>query len=222
MNAADQRELEQGALACELAGQLRHDVGSFVYHISLQLDMLETLPDQLPDWAAIRREGKQLIDHLRELDQYLSSPKEPAEIDLNQLVQDNVRTFQREGLRSRITVNPASGSTLLVTRIGEARRLLGLLLMHATLSSRAADEKHWALSVETRGDTGVIQVKIRGVAPTGGKGLLDDEKSEMLDKPSLAIKTCRSLASRLDAKLRAEPQPDGKLTIIVEFGCMTK
>ena len=68
MNAHNQLEIENLALAIEPARQLGHDFGNFLYTFFLQFEIWETTgtAPKLREWETIKREGKKVADRLQE------------------------------------------------------------------------------------------------------------------------------------------------------------
>jgi hypothetical protein len=209
LNAREQAELENAALANELSRQVAHDFSNFVYNLLLQIEIAENSSQPLRlEWDQLKRDGKHMADLLRQWEHFHSRllAEEPTEIDLHELIRQVAGDILSEGLRVQLAP-PISAKPLKIKscRI-EVKHLLRLLLEDAF---HEAEQTVPSVSIQTEVGDGKAVLRIE--MPVRGT------KTQAEDYPSLVAATCRSLALRLDATIHRDARDHGACFVVVEF-----
>ena len=209
-----QIELEKMALSAELARQVAHDSGNFLYNLLLQLEIDERIGAKDPSvWANIRDEAKHLARRLQDWHHHgVEFPREKQRFELNILIRETLT----ELLPDRKIELQGSATPISLTSF--PRDVKSLCCFLTLIASRIGSGSNSALSIHTEEKTETIVFRIRGMqaahsALSGFEGVdWDDSKPS-----SLLVDSCKSIAIRLDAKIRVEKDTDGSVALTVEF-----
>src|SRR4051794_22349901 len=89
MENREHTEMENMALAAELARQLCHDFNNFLYNLFLLFEISKASPASVKpsDWDSVKNHGDKLVRLLRDWDQFHRRFSfEECDIDLNELL----------------------------------------------------------------------------------------------------------------------------------------
>ena len=204
MASREQTELENLALAGELARQLCHDFNNFVYNFSLQLEIARTTStlSHTTDWDAIKVEADRMIHRLRQWDHFQRRFSfEETAVDLNQLIRQVANDVSSQ--RGSVALGPGvTGEPLVIgTAARDCGRLVRLVIEDSFDAFEAA-ETSANVSVDAKSTDGRVTLRI--IAEGLTKGSLRSEES-------LLAATCRSLAVRLGAVVRNVSENDRQI-----------
>jgi phosphoglycerate-specific signal transduction histidine kinase len=217
----EQVELENLALAAELARQVCHDFSNFIHNLFLQIAIGETSAAAAArDWEGIKRESKRMARLLQEWDHFQSRFSfDETTIDLHQLIrQVAVEMSSRDRpvqLAPSISADPLCiGGASVATR-----HLLRLLVEEAFHTWEEAAGTVPAVSIQTENVNSNASVRILAQASpeTAGAAPAWDTTCVEALQTSLLAATCRSLAVRLGATIQRERHEDRKYVIQIEF-----
>jgi hypothetical protein len=218
----EQVELENLALAAELARQVCHDFSNFIHNLFLQIAIGETSAAATGpgDWEGIKRESQRMARLLHEWDHFQSRFSfDETTIDLHQLIrQVAVEMSSRDRpvqLAPSILGDPlcVGGASL------DSKHLLRLLVEEAFHTWQEAAGTVPAVSIQTENVNSKASVRILAQASpeTAGAAVAWDATRVEALQTSLLAATCRSLAVRLGATIQRERHEDRRYVIQIEF-----
>ena len=213
MKTPVQSEIEHLALTAELARQVGHDFGNFIYSVFLQIEIAETAGNASPGWSRIKEDGKAMSRLLQELQRFRDRvvPHE-AQIDLNELVRQVVSDLPFQGAAPTLALS--AHPLPITTTPSAARHLVRLAIEDLLQSWQEALGTRPRLTMETA-RAAKATVHIVAAEPKSfplPPALLEEPKI-----PSLLRATCQALAMRMDATLRHESTDTGSLIARIEF-----
>ena len=208
MTTREESDLENMAMASELARQLCHDFSNFLYNFFLQIEIVATTgkSSNQENWQSIKQDGEKVSRRIQEWarynDRFLYTE---SAIDLHKVI----RAVAHELSSQRRTVQLAPEITavplVIVCSPVDCKHLLRLLVEDLFDTAAGSAEPTQGVTVQTATVDQKAVVRI-----TGG------ENSEFVEVSLLAA-ACRSLAVRLGAAIRRERAADGVSVLLVEF-----
>jgi hypothetical protein len=214
MSAREDADLENMALAAELARQLCHEFSNLIYSLFLQIEIgrVAKSASKPEDWESIRRDAEKIVSLLHEWDRFHNRFLfAEASVDLHETIRrmaNDVASPERTvALAPAINGGPLtiSGSAI------DCRHLLRLLVEDFFQTWEEAGVVA-TLSVQT---LKLDNRAIVHIAAAGGKAA--DLETAETTLSSLLAGACRSLSVRLGATLKRERDSDGRCAVSVEF-----
>lgn len=221
----EQVELENLALAAELARQICHDFSNFIYNLFLQIEIGETsaagaAPGNLEGIESIKRESKRMARLLQEWEQFHSRFSfDETTIDLHQLIRQVAAGVSSRDRPVQLAPSISAEPLCLGGASVDSRHLLHLLLEEAFHTWEEVTGTVPAVSIQTESVNSRASVRILAQATpeTAGSAADWDAAREEALQTSLVTATCRSLAVRLGATIHRERHEDGRYVIHIEF-----
>jgi hypothetical protein len=204
MKTREQMEVEDMALAGELARQLGHDLSNFVYNIFLQIEIWETSssPPKPDEWRRIQKEGKYMTELLKEWGRFHTrTADETTKFDLHQLIRQMASDVSANALAVELSSSVSAGP-LWITGSSLGIRHLLRLLVTSVVPARENAPRTVSIQTESAPTNAIVRILAAGLPP---------------DPRSLVTAACQSLAMRLDATIHREPHADGRHALSVEF-----
>jgi hypothetical protein len=210
MNSSQHRNIEDLALAGELARQLCHDFNNFLYNLFLQIEIATAAPGRVKpqDWDAIKRAGEKVVGRIRDWDRFHARfSMEEEQVDLHQLIERLVKDTSC-AQRCVELKKAATGEPVCINSASlELVHLLRLLLEEAL--DAQVDEQNSSASaiIDASRDATKACIRINAAKTSASK---EDAKE------TLQSAACRSLAVRLGADIRRRTA-DGRLVIEIDL-----
>jgi len=212
MRSQEEIELENMALAAELARQLCHEFSNFVYTLFLQIEIGAAAPasSKGENWAAIKRDGRDIVRLLREWDHFHGrfSFAETA-VDLHQVIREMAAGAVAQERSVNLTPAISAGALTINGSAVDTRHLLRLLVEDLFREGEETSARVLAVSIETAVEEGKAVVRLATTRTFTSGGSDQDEES-------LMAAACRSLAVRLGAAIQRE-RTDDRCVVRVEF-----
>jgi hypothetical protein len=217
----EQVEVQNLALAAELARQVCHDFSNFIYNLFLQIEIGETSAAAAArDWESIKRESKRMARLLQEWDHFQSRFSfDETTIDLHQLIRQVAAEMSSRDRAIQLAASVSAEPLCVGGASVATRHLLRLLLEEVFHTWEEATGTVPAVSIQTENVVSNASVRILAQASpetAGPRAAWDATRVEAL-QTSLLAATCRSLAVRLGATIQRERHEDRRYVIQIDF-----
>jgi signal transduction histidine kinase len=222
MKSLEYKELEQLALAAELARPLVHECNNFLNNLLLQLAISENdFPEAVrADWKRIRQDGRELAHLLKEWQrQRKSSPGCAEKTELNSIMQELQEDLSTEESPVHLTVRLAPEPLWLSIFAGEIRRVCRLLVRYAISVFESGGNSRRALVIQSRKMGNKIMLQIHD--PRAATSALNWAEFEMATGRTtllfLIAATCKGLIERHGGSIHVEKPSDGCFVLVLNF-----
>jgi signal transduction histidine kinase len=211
MDRKEQTNVEDMALAAELARHICHEFNNFLYNLLLQIEIgARSKPDSLQDnWIAIKNDAAHVTRLMQEWNQFHNRfVYEESKIDLHEIIRQMAREASVQDQAIELSPAILNSSMFIVSSVLDCRHLLRLLVEDLANECRNAADKGSAISIDTETAQKRSRVRIAAceLEPANGTG----------KNPSLLAGACKALAVRLGAAIHHE-LVDGRKLVLVDF-----
>lgn len=213
MEHREEANLENMALAAELARQLCHEFSNFLYNLLLQIEIGETSQADAShkNWASIKGDAKKITRLMQEWDGFHDRfAFSENEVDLHAVIR---RMASQASVQDHtLHLSPTISGTVLpiVNSEIDCRHLLRLLVEDVAKECRGAAEEVPAVSLDTERTKTNVTVRITAC-------MLDRAPKQLTEEETLLAAACRALAVRVGANIHRERNDDSRLLVLVEF-----
>jgi hypothetical protein len=211
MTSRDDIDMQNMALAAELARQLCHDFNNFIYNLFLQIEIDASTPAHGDGaaWDGVKAEAKHIMRRMEEWNRFQSRFSfTEAPIDVHAAIRQVAAERARDGHTIQLSAAIADGPLLAVGAMLDIRHLLHLLIEEVQEKWEGADVAP-RIAIDTSADGPIAVVKISAAARAG--------RPVSNETMSLVASACRSLAVRLGATIEREMQPPTTYAVRVEL-----
>lgn len=208
MKSREEIDLENMALASELARQLCHDFSNFLYNLFLQIEIgaIAEKSSNQGNWQAIKQDGDKVSRRLQEWarfhDRFLYTE---TAIDLHEVLCTVAQELSSQRHTVQLAPEITAGPLVIVCSAVDCKHLLRLLIEDLFETAAESAEATPAVTVQTANVNQNAVVRIAGGV-----------NSEPVEGTLLAA-ACRSLAVRIGAAIHRERSADGRTVLLVEF-----
>jgi len=223
MKSHDEANLENMALAAELARQLCHDFNNLLYNLFLQIEISTNAPHAVQEnWTAIKRDANKIARLLQEWDRFHDRFTFSEEsFDLNEMVRQLSGDLSAPGRVGKIAPPISSEPLMVVNSATDCRHLLRLAIEDLIQEWKDSTETLPLVSIQTEVVDARVIVRMSASQQPGQDGeVFQDGGLPWRDDAaptSLMAAACRSLAVRLGVTIERYRSPDGRLVVAVDF-----
>jgi hypothetical protein len=199
MDIRDQAELENMALAGELARQLVHDFGNFLNALRLQLEVCTRFPDKPTNWTRTKADVEELGHLIQEWWRFSPQTLDANGTELVALLREVAESVQNRERALNVQIVASSDSAWLAVPSADVRRLF-FLLLHGLSCQPASDAVRPTVNIEVRPESEQIVVvfQCKGLDPSFFRIFEPDARCHT----PLWTAACRSMAMRLDVSIQ--------------------
>jgi hypothetical protein len=212
MKTPQQLEVEQLALAAELARQIGHECSNFVYCVILKLELWQATrsPATFDDWLSIQQEAKKLAVCLQDWHDFHGRIEmHEQRIDLPRLVDEAGNELREYHPDLDLAISHADAPLWIMSDFVGITHLLQLITRDLIQGSQGESSPAVSIQTSTTDSAAIVTVSIPKSKNDGAA--THEEPSSLLHK------ACQSLAVRLDAKLIRQHDSEGRYSIQIEL-----
>jgi signal transduction histidine kinase len=219
---SEKLELQRLALAAEMARYVAHDCSNFLYNFFLQLEIWETLPDvNRPNWARIKSDAEKLANLLQQWHRARAfRPSDPQNVDFAQLLRATVAELKPLAGNVQIECQFSSEPIWITMVVDQAQRLCFMLLEGVLNLLQGAPEPSANVVLRVEADPAKVLLYIAAEHPAWH--LLVEKysnayRADPAAMPSLLVGASRSMADRIDVRIRTSEGNEGAGILVLEF-----